>query len=557
VRDGTQAGGRGEQQYASILAAQATTGEESTIRPFSANLSLIVSQTTEAANSGKFVGSVGSLNMAARMAVQNGDGQGKVWEEVAKENAKGGVKAESGTFAGNYAEEEAIQRLKPFLRQLHKPIDETQNVVGVIVAVNGETASLDVGPLREALNGRFISLARSDLSNEDRLHFDFAVGKALEDRREFAESFEHYERGNRLRRKHAQYRADDTTANVQRAIEFYSRSFLEARQGQGAPAADPIFIVGLPRSGSTLLEQILSSHSQVEGTMELPDILTIARKLGGRKSRDEEPLYPQALADLDASDLRAFGEQYLAQTSIQRKEQKPYFVDKMPNNWLHVGLIHLILPNAKIIDARRHPLSCCFSNFKQHFARGQHFTYDLEEVGRFYRDYVRLMDHFDEVLPGRIHRVYYERMVADTESEVRRVLAYCGLPFEDACLRFYESERAVRTAGSEQVRSPIYRDAVDRLLRQLFGRRIRGGAEKLRCQRRELVLHQGIDVRIDLTNFVGAINTGRGHTVAIVFSNTGKVVSFVNREDEQRVAFCNPVSCQPVEELHMGLDCDP
>jgi len=303
-------------------------------------------------------------------------------------------------------------------------------------------------------------LARTDLPDDDRFHFDFALGKALEDRREFAESFEHYARGNQLRRKSARYRADDTTANVRRAIEFFSREFLDARKGWGAAAADPIFIVGLPRSGSTLIEQILSSHSAVEGTMELPDILTLARKLGRREPRDEEP-YPQVLADLAASDVRGLGEQYLSQTRIQRREQTPYFIDKMPNNWLHVGLIHLILPNAKIVDARRHPLSCCFSNFKQHFARGQHFTYGLEDIGRYYRDYVTLLSHFDEVLPGRIHRVFYERMVADTEAEVRRLLSYCALPFEDACLRFYETARAVRTASSEQVRSPIYRDAVD------------------------------------------------------------------------------------------------
>ena len=246
---------------------------------------------------------------------------------------------------------------------------------------------------------------------------------------------------------------------------------LRARAGQGASAPDPIFIVGLPRSGSTLLEQILSSHPLVEGTMELPDIVAIVRELGGAAMRADESTYPESLATLDADALRALGERYLEQTRIQRKTDAPFFIDKLPNNLAHTGLIHLILPNAKIIDARRHPLGCCFSGYKQHFARGQHFTYSLDDIGRYYRDYVELMAHFDAVLPGRVHRVIYERMVEDTEGEVRRVLDYCGLPFDERCLRFYENERAVRTASSEQVRRPIYREGVDhwRELRALAG----------------------------------------------------------------------------------------
>ena len=228
----------------------------------------------------------------------------------------------------------------------------------------------------------------------------------------------------------------------------------------GAQAPDPIFIVGLPRAGSTLLEQILSSHPAVEGTMELPDIPSIAGNLGGRKKRGEVSKYPEVIAELGEEQLRALGERYLQQTRVQRKTEAPFFIDKMPNNFAHVGLIHLILPNAKIIDARRHPLGCCFSGFKQHFARGQHFTYSLEDIGYYYRDYVDLLAHFDAVLPGRVHRVIYEKMVDDTEIEVRRLLAYCGLPFDERCLRFYENERAVRTASSEQVRQPIFRDAV-------------------------------------------------------------------------------------------------
>jgi hypothetical protein len=228
----------------------------------------------------------------------------------------------------------------------------------------------------------------------------------------------------------------------------------------GCPAPDPIFIVGLPRSGSTLLEQILASHSRVEGTAELTDIITISRRLGEKSRKNPAGKYPEILAELPPERFRELGESYLETTRIQRGD-RPFFIDKMPNNFQHIGLIHLILPNAKIIDARRHPMACCFSGFKQHFARGQHFSYSLEDIGRYYRDYVELMAHFDVVLPGRVHRVVYERMVEDTETEVRRLLEYCGLPFEDACLRFYENERAVRTASSEQVRQPIFRDAIE------------------------------------------------------------------------------------------------
>ena len=195
--------------------------------------------------------------------------------------------------------------------------------------------------------------------------------------------------------------------------------------------------------------------------MELPDIISIARTLGGRRMRGETSKYPEVLQSLDAVQLRTLGERYLEQTRIQRKTDAPFFIDKMPNNFAHTGLIHLILPNAKIIDARRHPLGCCLSGYKQHFARGQHFTYSLEDIGRYYHDYVELMCHFDEVLPGRVHRVIYEELVDDTDTQVRRLLEHCGLPFDERCLRFYENDRAVRTASSEQVRRPIYREGVD------------------------------------------------------------------------------------------------
>jgi tetratricopeptide (TPR) repeat protein len=304
-----------------------------------------------------------------------------------------------------------------------------------------------------------MQLRREDLSADDRVHFHFGLGKALEDAGSYAESFEHYRQGNALRRAQVPYDSHRMQEHVKNSRAVFTPQFLGATAGQGAQAADPIFIVGLPRAGSTLIEQILSSHSQVEGTMELPDLPALAQSVVGRTG---EPAvrYPQALGRLPVGELRAMGEEYLTRTRIQRKSDRPYFIDKLPNNFMHVGLIHLMLPNARIIDARRHPLGCCLSAFKQHFARGQHFTYDLADLGTYYRSYVELMAHFDAVLPGRVHRVFYEDMVDSTEAEVRRLLDYCGLPFEPACLRFYENERPVRTASSEQVRTPIYRDGM-------------------------------------------------------------------------------------------------
>jgi tetratricopeptide (TPR) repeat protein len=304
-------------------------------------------------------------------------------------------------------------------------------------------------------------LERDDLTNDDRFHFHFALGKALEDGAEYRASFEHYERGNALRRKLVRYDADDNAGHVDRCRQLFTREFFAERVGWGSAAADPIFIVGLPRSGSTLVEQILASHSEVEGTQELPDITMIARGIARRTSRADASAYPRALAKFSAAELLELGDRYLGHTRIQRKTSRPSFIDKMPNNFAHVGLIHLILPNARIIDTRRHPLGCCFSCFKQHFARGQNFTYDLEELGRYYRDYVELMAHFDAVLPGRVHRVFYEDMVDDTEVQVRRLLDYCGLPFEPAVMKFHENQRAVRTASSEQVRQPIFRDGLE------------------------------------------------------------------------------------------------
>ena len=303
--------------------------------------------------------------------------------------------------------------------------------------------------------------ARHDLADDHRLHLDFALGKALEDAGEYAPSFAHYRDGNALRRTQLAYSADDTHARTERLKAAHTATFFAGRTGLGCEAPDPIFIVGMPRAGSTLLEQILASHSAVEGTMELPEITSITRDLRTQARADGAETYHDLLADLDGDALRALGERYLEATRIHRKSGRPFFIDKMPNNFAHTGLIHLMLPNAKIIDARRHPLACCLSGYKQHFARGQGFSYGLEDIGRYYRDYVALMAHYDDALPGRVHRVIYEQLVDDTEAEVRRLLDYCGLSFEDGCLRFFENARPVRTASSEQVRQPIYREGVD------------------------------------------------------------------------------------------------
>ncbi len=303
-------------------------------------------------------------------------------------------------------------------------------------------------------------LAKAALADEDRLHLEFALGKALEDREDYEASFVHYSRGAQIRRRMHPYDANETSEHVQRTKRLFTEGFLASHAGQGAPDRDPIFILGMPRSGSTLLEQILASHPLVEGTMELPDIPAFARDLAGVRAR-KKALYPESIDMLSPDEILGMGQKYLADTRIHRKSQAPHFIDKMPNNFLHVGLIHLILPNARIIDSRRHPMACCFSNFKQHFARGQNFSYGLPDVGRFYRDYVELMSHFDRLLPGRVCRVIYEAVIEDPEAQVRRVLDYCGLPFDERCLRFYENDRAVRTASAEQVRQPIFRSGLD------------------------------------------------------------------------------------------------
>jgi hypothetical protein len=274
---------------------------------------------------------------------------------------------------------------------------------------------------------------------DDRSHLAFALGKALEDRKEYDESFRYYDLGNSIRGKEQPYDPKKNMYNAVRQVKTCTAEFFQQQGDGGCPAPDPIFVVGLPRAGSTLLEQILASHSQVEGTTELPDIIAISRRLGARSKDNPASLYPEILRDLTSARRTELGEGYLDSTRAHRVENTPFFIDKMPNNFLHIGLIHLILPNARIIDARRQPMAACFACYKQLFARGQTFTY----------------------LPGRIHRVQYEHMVADSETEIRRLLDYCGLPFEEQCLRYYETDRAVRTPSAEQVRQPIYQEALE------------------------------------------------------------------------------------------------
>jgi tetratricopeptide (TPR) repeat protein len=301
------------------------------------------------------------------------------------------------------------------------------------------------------------ALAGEAQDQGDRLHLHFALAKAIEDKGDDdAAAFAHYAEGNRLRLEQEPYDPQVTTNQVDKAIELFTPEFLAERAGLGSAAPDPIFVLGMPRAGSTLVEQILASHPAIEGTHELPDIQMIVTRLGG-----EDKAYHDKLRAMSQAQLAALGDEYVERTRKHRRQGRPRFIDKMPNNWLNAGLIRVILPNAKIIDARRHPLAACVANFRQHFARGQKFSYNLEHMGLFYRDYVRLMAHYDAVDSGMVHRVHYEAMVGDTEAEVRRLLDFLGLPFDEACLRFHETERAVRTASSEQVRQPIFKEGLD------------------------------------------------------------------------------------------------
>ena len=323
---------------------------------------------------------------------------------------------------------------------------------------NLKTVAFDTNDLSAMLAA--IDAARDPV---DRYHLHFALGKAFEDAGDWERAFGHYADGNRLRRAELPYDAARTTQHLLQSRALLTQAAFAARANGGHPARDPIFIVGLPRSGSTLIEQILASHSQVEGTMELPDIGTIAADLGGRGTHeDDDPAgYLRALLALSPDERHALGQRYLDGTRVQRKTAAPRFIDKMPNNFAHIGLIQLILPHAIIIDARREAVATCFSAFKQHFSRGQGFTYDLVDLGHYWRDYAALMTHFAEALPGRVHRVAHEALVADPEPVIRLLLAACGLDFEPACLTPHLSDRPVRTASAQQVRNPINSAALD------------------------------------------------------------------------------------------------
>jgi tetratricopeptide (TPR) repeat protein len=299
-----------------------------------------------------------------------------------------------------------------------------------------------------------------NLSFMDRVYLNFSLGKALEDREDYRGSFKHYEQGNLLKKTQSRYDAGQMGLELKAQKEFLNGSFFSDHKNVGYAAKDPIFILGLPRAGSTLLEQILSSHSQIDGTLELPNILSLAQRLRRLSIGGDTPGYPQILLDLDSKALEEYGKTFIEDTRIHR-QGAPLFIDKMPNNFRHVGLIKLILPNAKIIDARRNPLDCCFSGFKQLFAEGQEFTYDLQDIGQYYRDYLDLMDHWDEMLPGFILRVNNEDIISDLEGEVRRMLNFCELGFEESCLLFHQTKRDVRTPSAEQVRQPVSRAGVN------------------------------------------------------------------------------------------------
>jgi tetratricopeptide (TPR) repeat protein len=306
------------------------------------------------------------------------------------------------------------------------------------------------------------AIADPKASDDDRLRLHMALGKALEDRQNYDRSFEHYRTGNAVRAAQRPYDPAHLAQVIDRMEKLLTADFFAARAGGGDPALDPIFILGLPRSGSTLVEQILASHPLIDGTAELSDLHSLAGSLEvGPQFRGPWRAYPDILAELSPERLADLGGQYLDSTRVQRKTDRPLFVDKMPNNWVHVGFIQLILPNAKIIDARRHPLACGFSNFKQFYARGHEFSYDLGTIAEYYRQYQRLMAHFDQVLPGRVLRVIHEDVVADPETQIRRMLDYIGVPFDEACVRFHDTKRSVRSASAEQVRRPIQADATE------------------------------------------------------------------------------------------------
>jgi hypothetical protein len=297
------------------------------------------------------------------------------------------------------------------------------------------------------------------VSAKSRAQLHYALGKAYDDAQDYEKAFENYSRGNAIRRVSLNYNPDSTSSMVSQTEAVFTPELFRTRADAGCPAPDPIFVLGMQRAGSTLVEQILASHSQIEGLGELNFVL----KLVSEEVRPKTgPNYPSGMDRLEPSDLLAVGEKYMEYTKLKRRTDKPFFVDKCPYNFWHAGLIRLILPNAKIIDARRHPMACCFANFTTIFAFGPPLSYKQTEIGRFYADYVRVMAHFDRVQPGNIHRVIYERVVADLEKEVRAMLDHLGVPFEQSCLEYYKNDRAFDSMSNEQVRSPIFRGSVDR-----------------------------------------------------------------------------------------------
>ncbi len=294
-----------------------------------------------------------------------------------------------------------------------------------------------------------------------RSRFHYALGLAFEQAGDYAASFAHFADGAAAQRSTFTYNAGDVTNAMRRSKAFFTPSRFAALAGAGCDDAAPIFVVGVPRAGTTLVEQILASHSLVEGTRELREISAIGRSIGAGAGGQGRAAYPECLATLDAAAFAALGARYIERTRLYRHSSRPFFIDKMPSNWMHIGLIQLILPRAKIIDVRRQPMAGCFAVFKHHFGAGVEYSYDLTDTARYYNDYVDRMAHFDAALPGRVHRVMYERLVDDTEAEIRRLLAYCGLPFEPQCLRFWETRRAVATPSSQQVRRPVYRAGLE------------------------------------------------------------------------------------------------
>jgi tetratricopeptide (TPR) repeat protein len=395
-------------------------------------------------------------------------------DDLGNANLKAAASSRIGDYAEAVALYEAVLKAQPLQEKIWmsyghvlKTIGRAQDSIAAYRRALGlkpsygevwwSLANIKTAPFSDAdLDEMLQQLSHPHLTDDDRFHIDFALGKAFEDRSDWPQAFHHYDAGNKLRRKSLDYDAEEHSRQVSHHLKTLTPNFFSARADGGCLAPDPIFVLGMPRAGSTLIEQILACHSMVEGTQELQDIGKIAQQLG----RSGNML--DALGQLSVDQRTSLGANYLSRTQINRKTDKPFFIDKMPNNWQHIALIHLILPNAKIIDARRHPLDCCFSNFRQHYARGQGFSYGLRDVGQYYADYVRFMKGIDAVLPGRVHRVFHEPLVENTEAEVRALLTALNLPFEEACLHFWQNKRAVQTPSAEQVRRPINRDGMDR-----------------------------------------------------------------------------------------------